>query len=838
MVTRSVKTEVASAKSSYKSPELDRTSQRKMRKGANTELDSAALPDSPILTRKRKVETDEEPQSPPIKGKAKKSGKRGGDGDMEVVEVGCGDGTTEGQIAGRTRLVKFTRRLTQSPDNTKSSEPTDSCYTCNGDEKGKSSQEQKLEVSPKNDEKKGRIVKKETSQAGKKIPGKAKGAASPSASQAPKRKLADDDNEVTFPKMSKMLQDKDRSSVAAETKLKVDTKSGKEVKQPRTTGAQPVAKSVSGKEVGRVVVSSKGQPVLKGVRKILPKPTVVAPVVEVLKLGMDSTRTAPIQAENPREASMSTTPPVINSEDDGQQGVKKSDEFMQCPGCNLLFTSTLSLAAHRRYRCPVRLSDDQLGAFICLCGLGFATKEELEKHNVTEREIGRHPRSEKNRCRMICNCLDCGQPFHRSQLSSHKRECTKLMNVYTRTFWCKHCTAFKTTSALQMKRHVAAYHPDAPEEDHTLFKSDTELEKMDEKGAPPKMCLDCGETFLGAAFKAHKRDGCSMEGSSKVYSCFECHKMFNTRKELDEHKKTLHTVSGAFVCGFCHETFNVYVDLRQHHEKVHSKTAKVPPKVISDLLQNLKKGSCEPPQMTYPSGAAPQVSMSSSADAKGMNIMVGDEGNGFEISIDTSNPAGPAVRVNKKQVLDMPAAKEVAPLKSAAELTECELDTLKKLKSSLEQEKKHKPAILRRKSTSKRGMKSKELIEPTLVKGPVKNIRMQGPGAANADSSRSSQGFVSIPSLPGVRMLVPVGKDKMVCLQCQCTLDSVTDIASHKCPSSGRKMMVKAEAAASPEKKDWSMKPLPLAKAKKGAKTGEEGQEDDEEVEWFEATTN
>lgn len=555
-----------------------------------------------------------------------------------------------------------------------------------------------------------------------------------------------------------------------------------------------------------------------------------------------------------------------------------SDKAMTCCDCLAKFPTRRDMSIHKSHACPARKTAQY--PYKCACRLAFQTIEALARHGQECRFVPNHTRnsrSEKGRAKEYLTCLDCGELFHRVQLANHKRNCTE--DCKKPKFPCEYCSHYRALTRTQLNEHVKAYHPEATGQ-LPLEKRVSEIRsKMKTK---TMTCFDCGNMVPTENFQKHKWHDCEAKGRSKIFTCFHCHEMFASRRELAEHKKDTHLRSGtAFMCGQCHAMFDVYIDLYQHYHDHHSTQISVPEEQLEKGLASMgsKQTVKRPATKTY--AMSPTKMMKKQLQGADGNPLASTSfdvaartGEAFHINLDSSgvkvtsmekgvleegeenlvisepeHPAKPAATL-KKVVKSVKKAfpVKVTPVRKVVPATVAHIDIC----PQEECPKKDLPAKkLPAKAVSSKEVAAKESPAKTLpsqmtpTKTPLRvSFSDVSPVAGDASTPTMSpslspgaspskmkvqkipvqpgkDGFVSLPNVPGVRMLVPTGNNEMLCVQCQTTLKSVTDIASHKCSPTGYRVMVKTQSKA--DVKAASSKDSPTKPATSPAKPAEGG---------------
>ena len=481
---------------------------------------------------------------------------------------------------------------------------------------------------------------------------------------------------------------------------------------------------------------------------------------------------------------------------------------MTCCDCLAQFPSRRDMSIHKSHACPARKTSQY--PYKCACRLAFQTIDALASHGAECKFVPNHTsnsRSEKGRAKEYLTCLDCGELFHRVQLANHKRGCKE--DCKKPKFPCDYCSHFRALTRTQLNEHIKAYHPEATGQ----LPVEKRLQEIRSKMKSKTMtCFDCGQMIPSEKFQMHKWNECQAKGS-KVFTCFHCHEMFSTRRELGEHKKEMHLKSGtAYMCGQCQATFDVYIDLYQHYHDVHGAQIHVAEDKIEKSVANINKGGGI--KVRSPTKHVAVKSVPKTPPKAVKKRMLGADGKplpvpSFDVAARTGGPSlakpGPSAakvaKMNKKIIVQEIEEEE----EEYDEEEEVEVDVEE---DEEEEDDGENEDFIPRQVTPFKSIKK------TLVPSPESQVTQKVTASTSSEeglpSSPSSspgkmrlqkvalkpnkQGFVSLPNVPGVRMLVPVGNNEMLCVQCQVTLKSVTDISTHTCRPTGYKVMVKAQA--------------------------------------------
>lgn len=229
---------------------------------------------------------------------------------------------------------------------------------------------------------------------------------------------------------------------------------------------------------------------------------------------------------------------------DHKESLKNSEPTQnpttQCNICGKEFKKS-SLFHYLRYHAVKQLECD-------ICGVKFSTKYFLRSHMMSH--ISKYTRE------LTFRCDECAKHFaSNSLLCSHRLYAHSIRDRSELT--CRICSKqLKTKSCLRM--HVESVHSKATRVTCTIcakvYSNKYERDKhfklthMDDREREYFVCQHCGKLFRSAELlRKHKRShleatvACNFDG---------CAKMFKTKQQLDQHRRTVHLRCVECKCSF------------------------------------------------------------------------------------------------------------------------------------------------------------------------------------------------------------------------------------------------------------------------------------------------
>ncbi|XP_005093925.1 uncharacterized protein LOC101856790 [Aplysia californica] len=226
--------------------------------------------------------------------------------------------------------------------------------------------------------------------------------------------------------------------------------------------------------------------------------------------------------------------------------VKQRKGKPYCKRCNKSFKDTHDLDRHK-----VQIHEEKQSAASCeICGMEFASKDELAKHST------KHSGERMHACPM------CGKEFlHLIHLTKHLRSHTGDFPYKCST--CKKAFRLKIQLIQHVRLHVAQ-DTNACDKCTAKFTSKQELQEhmVQAHGEPDCFkCHLCSKTF---SFRYKLINHLRLHTNVKCFQCYICHKSFATKHYLQRHLQ-IHIKQGMEV-----DVKNIIVDQDSKTELDHS----------------------------------------------------------------------------------------------------------------------------------------------------------------------------------------------------------------------------------------------------------------------------
>ena len=204
--------------------------------------------------------------------------------------------------------------------------------------------------------------------------------------------------------------------------------------------------------------------------------------------------------------------------------VHEGKDAFHCSGCDKTFLNRYSLRKHLRifHRCPI-------------CDIDFATKEEVENHNLAVHE-GKKP----------YQCSSCDQSFLKKDwLRQHINQ----VHEKKLPFLCSQC-GFKARKKGGLKKHIETVH-----------------EGIKPIETPKQICSICGTSVINLKVHTELVHG----DGKKPHECTLCEYKTATKGALNQHIKTVHEKVLPHMCHLCDYRCPNLSTLKQHIKTVHEK---------------------------------------------------------------------------------------------------------------------------------------------------------------------------------------------------------------------------------------------------------------------------